>query len=168
MRKYQDEVEKIRLTKPELYSPVNEWAGMQPAQAWMQGTEAGEKLAPLHYTPYTDVEGEVDKRAYQFRKDNKRQKVKLNNPNDPATIEVDVDRLSNAQIANIIKGTMTQNERDQFAINAKYLQASSPDLFNEEAVGKWTARRSETLQNNVTVLENRLKNEENTMPGYEK
>lgn len=168
VRKLQDSIEKIRLDKPELYSPINAADAMAPVEAWMN-EPAGTRLGQLSYTPYVDVVGNVDKRVAAFKKQNKGRKVQVVDPNNPdVMLDINVDQMTTDQIKQYVNSSLTDNEKQQLAINGRYLARHNPDLMNEDAVLSLTSQYVQNENNKISDLRVYYNNNEKTMSDFEK
>lgn len=118
IRKYQEEVEKIKEKNPELYNTLNEAYGMAPAQEYMQNTEVGAKIkGGLTYTPYKDIEGELQKTLLDIQKNSKNGSYQYE-VSPGRLMQVTVNGKSAAELREIALGLMGDKYNQQFTINS--------------------------------------------------
>ena len=117
IRKYQDEVTKLKEKSPELYNPLNEAFGLAPAQEYLQNTEVGAKInGNLMYTPYKDIEGEVNKWLTDIQLKAKDGKIQI--PDNQGRIqEITVNGKSAAELRDLALGYIGNRYDDQLKVN---------------------------------------------------
>lgn len=117
IRKYQDEVTKLKEKSPELYNPLNEAFGLAPAQEYLQNTEVGAKInGNLMYTPYKDIEGEVNKWLTDIQLKTKDGKIQL--PDEQGRIkEITINGKSSQELRDLALGYIGSRYDDQLKIN---------------------------------------------------
>ena len=117
IRKYQDEVTKLKDKNPELYNPLNEAFGLAPAQEYLQNTEVGAKInGNLMYTPYKDIEGEVNKWLTDIQLKAKDGKIQI--PDEHGRIkEITINGKSSQELRDLALGYIGNRYDDQLKIN---------------------------------------------------
>ena len=117
IRKYQDEVTKLKEKSPELYNPLNEAFGLAPAQEYLQNTEVGAKInGNLMYTPYKDIEGEVNKWLTDIQLKAKDGKIQI--PDEHGRIkEITINGKSSQELRDLALGYIGNRYDDQLKIN---------------------------------------------------
>ena len=117
IRKYQDEVTKLKEKSPELYNPLNEAYGLAPAQEYLQNTEVGAKInGNLMYTPYKDIEGEVNKWLTDIQMKAKDGKIQI--PDEHGRIkEITINGKSSQELRDLALGYIGNRYDDQLKVN---------------------------------------------------
>lgn len=117
IQKYQQEVEKIKEKNPELYNPLNEAYGLAPAQQYLESDEVGAKIkGSLIYTPYKNIEGEINKILMDIQMKAKDGKIQI--PDNQGRIqEVTINGKSAQELRDIALGLMGSQYDNQFKIN---------------------------------------------------
>lgn len=119
IKSYQDEVAQLKEKHPELYNPLNEAYGLAPAQSYMQSTELGAKIqGSLTYSPYQDVEGDVNKFLTEIQKNAKDGVTMLPYPNNPGQmIQVTLNGKSANELRQIAMVFLGNRYDNQLKIN---------------------------------------------------
>lgn len=117
IKAYQAEVAAIKEKKPELYNSLNEAYGISPAQEYLQNEEVGATIkGRLAYTPYQDIEGEVQKTLLEIQTKAKDGSYEYEvSPGKLA--KVTVNGKSAAELREIALGLMGDKYNQQFTIN---------------------------------------------------
>lgn len=117
IRKYQEDVTKLKEKNPELYNPLNEAYGLAPAQEYLQNTEAGAKInGNLMYTPYKDIEGEVNKWLTDIQMKAKDGKIQI--PDEHGRIkEITINGKSSQELRDLALGYIGNRYDDQLKVN---------------------------------------------------
>ena len=118
IKSYQAEVAKIKEKNPELYNSLNEAYGISPAQEYLQNDQVGAKInGSLTYTPYKDIEGEVQKTLLEIQ--TKAKDGSYEYEVAPGKLaKVTVNGKSAAELREIALGMMGDRYNPQFTINA--------------------------------------------------
>lgn len=119
IRNYQDEMAQLKEKHPELYNPLNEAYGLAPAQQYLQSSDLGAKIqGNLTYTPYQDVEGDVNKFLTEIQKNSKDGVTMMPDPNNPGQmIQVTLNGKSANELRQIALGYMGNKFDNQLKIN---------------------------------------------------
>ena len=117
IKRYQEDVAKLKEKNPELYNPLNEAYGLAPAQEYLQNTEVGAKInGNLMYTPYKDIEGEVNKWLTDIQMKAKDGKIQI--PDDQGRIkEITINGKSAAELRDLALGYIGDRYDDQLKVN---------------------------------------------------
>ncbi len=117
IRKYQEDVTKLKDKNPELYNPLNEAYGLAPAQEYLQNTEVGAKInGNLMYTPYKDIEGEVNKWLTDIQMKAKDGKIQI--PDEHGRIkEITINGKSSQELRDLALGHIGNRYDDQLKVN---------------------------------------------------
>ena len=117
IRKYQEDVTKLKEKNPELYNPLNEVYGLAPAQEYLQNTEVGAKInGNLMYTPYKDIEGEVNKWLTDIQMKAKDGKIQI--PDEHGRIkEITINGKSSQELRDLALGYIGNRYDDQLKVN---------------------------------------------------
>lgn len=117
IKAYQAEVAAIKEKKPELYNSLNEAYGISPAQDYLMNEEVGATIkGRLAYTPYQDIEGEVQKTLLDIQTKAKDGSYEYEvSPGKLA--KVTVNGKSAAELREIALGLMGDKYNPQFTIN---------------------------------------------------
>lgn len=117
IRKYQEDVTKLKEKNPELYNPLNEAYGLAPAQEYLQNTEVGAKInGNLMYTPYKDIEGEVNKWLTDIQMKAKDGKIQI--PDEHGRIkEITINGKSSQELRDLALGYIGNRYDDQLKVN---------------------------------------------------
>lgn len=118
IRAYQAEVAKIKEKTPEAYNSLNESFGIAPAQDYLNDGQVGSKIkGSLTYTPYKDVEGEIQKTLLDIQtkaKDGSYEYEVM-----PGKLQkVTVNGKSASELREIALGLMGDKYNQQFTINS--------------------------------------------------
>jgi hypothetical protein len=180
IRAYQDEVSQLKEKHPELYNPLNEAYGMSPAQQYMQSTELGARMqGSLTYSPYQDVEGDVNKFLSDIQKNSRDGVTMIPDPNNPGQmIQVTLNGKSANELRQIAMGYLGNKFDNQLKINSwgstngfrdiqnsleptitgysNVINQRSKELANvkSQLTGNITAAERTKLQDQVKALEN--------------
>lgn len=119
IKAYQAEVEKIKEKDPKAYNQLNDAYGMAPAQEYMQNQEVGAKInGSLRYTPFKDIEGEVNTWLTDIQKNAKDGVVQLPDPNNPGQIiETTINGKSANELRQLALGYIGDRYNDQLKVN---------------------------------------------------
>lgn len=119
IKAYQAGVEKIKEKDPKAYNQMNEAFGMAPAQEYMQNEEVGAKInGGLNYTPYKDIEGEVNTWLTEIQKNAKDGVTTLPDPDNPGQlIQVTLNGKSANELRQLALGYMGDRYNDQLKVN---------------------------------------------------
>ena len=117
IRKYQDDVTKLKEKTPELYNPLNEAFGLAPAQEYLQNIEVGAKInGNLMYTPYKDIEGEVNKWLTDIQLKAKDGKIQI--PDEQGRIkEITINGKTSQELRDLALGYIGSRYDDQLKVN---------------------------------------------------
>ena len=117
IKRYQEDVAKLKEKNPELYNPLNEAYGLAPAQEYLQNTEVGAKInGNLMYTPYKDIEGEVNKWLTDIQMKAKDGKIQI--PDDQGRIkEITINGKSASELRDLALGYIGDRYDDQLKVN---------------------------------------------------
>ena len=133
-----DYIHQVQLNHPEQYSSANAFVALQPYYEWLEDGQAGSRLAPLQYTPYTDYNKELRENMTTILKNHKGTTYQLplydddGNPTG-AMQTITKDALTPQQAADIAMSGLSQNARLQMQIEARYMAASNPQAFSLNA-----------------------------------
>ena len=117
IKRYQEDVTKLKEKNPELYNPLNEAYGLAPAQEYLQNTEVGAKInGNLMYTPYKDIEGEVNKWLTDIQMKAKDGKIQI--PDEHGRIkEITINGKSSQELRDLALGYIGNRYDDQLKVN---------------------------------------------------
>ena len=117
IKRYQEDVAKLKEKNPELYNPLNEAYGLAPAQEYLQNTEVGAKInGNLMYTPYKDIEGEVNKWLTDIQMKAKDGKIQI--PDEHGRIkEITINGKSSQELRDLALGYIGNRYDDQLKVN---------------------------------------------------
>lgn len=139
-RKMRETIEKLKIDDPDKYSPVNEARALDPYFKWMNDGQAGSRLQPLHYTPYTNYVKEANdlmKNMYSSKKTGQTYTVPVLDSNGAYTgrmIEKTVDRMTEAEVKQVAYSMLSTNAKQQMAIDGWYMANTQPDLVTPTSV----------------------------------
>lgn len=117
IKNYQAEVDKIREKNPELYNTLNEAYGLAPAQEYLQNDQVGARIkGSLTYTPYKDIEGELQKTMLDIQTKAKDGVIEI--PDNQGRIQkITTNGKSASELREIALGLMGDRYNQQFTIN---------------------------------------------------
>jgi hypothetical protein len=194
IRNYQNEMAQIKEKHPELYNPLNEAYGLAPAQQYLQSSDLGAKIqGNLSYTPYQDVEGDVNKFLMEIQKNSKDGVTMMPNPNAPGQmIEVTLNGKSANELRQIAMGYIGNRYDNQLKINTwggtngfrdiesrleptltgytNLINQKSKELADAKSrlTGNLTAEEKSALQDQVKSLENEVLSASSMRDGIER
>ena len=117
IKRYQEDVAKLKEKNPELYNPLNEAYGLAPAQEYLQNTEVGAKInGNLMYTPYKDIEGEVNKWLTDIQMKAKDGKIQISD-NQGRIKEITINGKSASELRDLALGYIGDRYDDQLKVN---------------------------------------------------
>lgn len=135
-RRMQQYLNDLAINNKEVYSDANAYVAMLPYYEWLNDGQAGSRLGPLHYTPYTDYNKELADVMKEIRstaaKGHKYTFPLYDDNNNPtgAMIEYESNAITPEQAASYAYSTMSQNARNQMQIDAMYMSRMSPGQFS--------------------------------------
>lgn len=137
-RELSTKLEDMKLNNPKMYSPINESMALMPYYKWLNDGQVGTRLEPLHYTPYTDYNAEIDGKVKDFLTKHKDQKIQIPVLNDKGErtgeiIEKTIDEMGYSEIRNIIASSMSQNAKAQIQLEGQYMALTNPHMFNQQS-----------------------------------
>lgn len=137
-RELSTKLEDMKLNNPKMYSPINESMALMPYYKWFNDGQVGTRLEPLHYTPYTDYNAEIDGKVKDFLTKHKGQKIQIPVLNDKGErtgeiIEKTIDEMGYSEIRNIIASSMSQNAKAQIQLEGQYMALTNPHMFNQQS-----------------------------------
>lgn len=137
-RELSTKLEDMKLNNPKMYSPINESMALMPYYKWLNDGQVGTRLEPLHYTPYTDYNAEIDGKVKDFLTNHKGQKIQIPVLNDKGErtgeiIEKTIDEMGYSEIRNIIASSMSQNAKAQIQLEGQYMALTNPHMFNQQS-----------------------------------
>lgn len=137
-RELSTKLEDMKLNNPKMYSPINESMALMPYYKWLNDGQVGTRLEPLHYTPYTDYNAEIDGKVKDFLTKHKGQKIQIPVLNDKGErtgeiIEKTIDEMGYSEIRNIIASSMSQNAKAQIQLEGQYMALTNPHMFNQQS-----------------------------------
>lgn len=152
IRAYQAEVSKVKEKNPELYNALNEAYGLAPAQEYMEDGQVGTKIkGNLTYTPYKDVEGEVNKWLTDIQMKAKDGVIELQDPNTPGRIiKHTINGRSSEELRQLALGFLGTKYDDQLRVNVWGQTGGFKNLepMVQSAVGEYNS----DIQNKTMVL----------------
>ena len=115
-RELSTKLEDMKLNNPKMYSPINESMALMPYYKWLNDGQVGTRLEPLHYTPYTDYNAEIDGKVKDFLTKHKGQKIQIPVLNDKGErtgeiIEKTIDEMGYSDIIFLIAFTNLQHAK---------------------------------------------------------
>lgn len=192
---YQAEVAKIKEKNPELYNSLNEAYGLSPAQEYIQSDQVGDRIkGSLTYTPYKDIEGEVQKTLLDIQTKAKDGVVEYIDPANPGYKQVvTINGKSASELRQIALGMMGDKYNPQFTINTwgKYggfkniegtseqvnsyydnlISAQNKDISEYQALisgGKLPENQIEEYKNKIKEIENQKLLTQNSKASFQK
>lgn len=137
-RELSTKLEDMKLNNPKMYNPINELMALTPYYKWLNDGQVGTRLEPLHYTPYTDYNAEIDGKVKDFLTKHKGQKIQIPVLNDKGErtgeiIEKTIDEMGYSEIRNIIASSMSQNAKAQIQLEGQYMALTNPHMFNQQS-----------------------------------
>lgn len=122
VREFQKYMKELQMKDPKSYNKLNETYAYIPLQHYMKSETAGDKLSnygSLIYTPYVDVEGEINKMANDMLSGRKGGKyiVPLGDGSGRA-VEKDANALTFEEAKDIARNMMGDKYAEQIKINA--------------------------------------------------
>lgn len=137
-RELSTKLEDMKLNNPKMYNPINELMALMPYYKWLNDGQVGTRLEPLHYTPYTDYNAEIDGKVKDFLTKHKGQKIQIPVLNDKGErtgeiIEKTIDEMGYSEIRNIIASIMSQNAKAQIQLEGQYMALTNPHMFNQQS-----------------------------------
>ena len=169
IRAFQASMEQLKKDHYEQYNPLNEAYALQPVSEYMKSDKVGESLSSygsLSYTPYKNIEGDLNKQMMEYVKNMKDGKIKI-----PGVItkdgtvdyrymrEVDVSGMNLNQIKQLVANTMGSEYDAQARINnwGRY-QGYSPQGLAQyrNDVDKVIKMKDEEYSNTIIELKSQL------------
>lgn len=146
-RSFSQKIEDMKLNNPKQYSAINEAVALLPFYEWANDGQVGTRMNPIHYTPYTDYNEEMNKMMKDFVSLNKGKKFSV-----PEIVggkptgrmrDITVDEMSQSQIRSIAARSISQNAKAQMQIEGQYLAMTNPGMFSgmttEQFVNKYVS-----------------------------
>lgn len=133
-RSFSQKIEDMKLNNPKQYSAINETVALMPFYEWVNDGQVGTRMNPIHYTPYTDYNEEMNKMMKDFVSLNKGKKFSVPEVVDGKPTgrmrDITVDEMSRSQIRAIAARSISQNAKAQMQIEGQYLAATNPGMFS--------------------------------------
>lgn len=147
-RSFSQKIEDMKLNNPKQYSAINEAVALMPFYEWVNDGQVGTRMNPIHYTPYTDYNEEMNKMMKDFVSLNKGKKFSVPEVVDGKPTgrmrDITVDEMSQSQIRSIAARSISQNAKAQMQIEGQYLAMTNPGMFSgmttEQFVNKYVSR----------------------------
>lgn len=155
MREY---IDTVKMEDPNQYSAMNEYVALKPYYDWMNDGQAGSKLNPLTYVPYTDYNKELRDNMAQIMKNHKGTTYQVpvtdkdGNPTG-AMMEYTRDAMTPAQVADIAISGLSENARLQMQIEAQYMADSNPAAFSIESAYNYFDQSIASQQQYINYLD---------------
>lgn len=146
-RSFSQKIEDMKLNNPKQYSAINEAVALLPFYEWANDGQVGTRMNPIHYTPYTDYNEEMNKMMKDFVSLNKGKKFSVSEIVDGKPTgrmrDITVDEMSQSQIRSIAARSISQNAKAQMQIEGQYLAMTNPGMFSgmttEQFVNKYVS-----------------------------
>lgn len=146
-RSFSQKIEDMKLNNPKQYSAINEDVALLPFYKWANDGQVGTRMNPIHYTPYTDYNEEMNKMMKDFVSLNKGKKFSVPEIVDGKPTgrmrDITVDEMSQSQIRSIAARSISQNAKAQMQIEGQYLAMTNPGMFSgmttEQFVNKYVS-----------------------------
>lgn len=146
-RSFSQKIEDMKLNNPKQYSAINEAVALLPFYEWANDGQVGTRMNPIHYTPYTDYNEEMNKMMKDFVSLNKGKKFSVPEIVDGKPTgrmrDITVDEMSQSQIRSIAARSISQNAKAQMQIEGQYLAMTNPSMFSgmttEQFVNKYVS-----------------------------
>lgn len=146
-RSFSQKIEDMKLNNPKQYSAINEAVALLPFYEWVNDGQVGTRMNPIHYTPYTDYNEEMNKMMKDFVSLNKGKKFSVPEIVDGKPTgrmrDITVDEMSQSQIRSIAARSISQNAKAQMQIEGQYLAMTNPGMFSgmttEQFVNKYVS-----------------------------
>ena len=146
-RSFSQKIEDMKLNNPKQYSAINKAVALLPFYEWVNDGQVGTRMNPIHYTPYTDYNEEMNKMMKDFVSLNKGKKFSVPEIVDGKPTgrmrDITVDEMSQSQIRSIAARSISQNAKAQMQIEGQYLAMTNPSMFSgmttEQFVNKYVS-----------------------------
>lgn len=146
-RSFSQKIEDMKLNNPKQYNAINEAVALLPFYKWVNDGQVGTRMNPIHYTPYTDYNEEMNKMMKDFVSLNKGKKFSVPEIVDGKPTgrmrDITVDEMSQSQIRSIAARSISQNAKAQMQIEGQYLAMTNPSMFSgmttEQFVNKYVS-----------------------------
>jgi hypothetical protein len=146
-RSFSQKIEDMKLNNPKQYSAINGAVALLPFYEWVNDGQVGTRMNPIHYTPYTDYNEEMNKMMKDFVSLNKGKKFSVPEIVDGKPTgrmrDITVDEMSRSQIRSIAARSISQNAKAQMQIEGQYLAMTNPSMFSgmttEQFVNKYVS-----------------------------
>lgn len=146
-RSFSQKIEDMKLNNPKQYSAINEAVALLPFYEWANDGQVGTRMNPIHYTPYTDYNEEMNEMMKDFVSLNKGKKFSVPEIVDGKPTgrmrDITVDEMSQSQIRSIAARSISQNAKAQMQIEGQYLAMTNPGMFSgmttEQFVNKYVS-----------------------------
>lgn len=146
-RSFSQKIEDMKLNNPKQYRAINEAVALLPFYKWANDGQVGTRMNPIHYTPYTDYNEEMNKMMKDFVSLNKGKKFSVPEIVDGKPTgrmrDITVDEMSQSQIRSIAARSISQNAKAQMQIEGQYLAMTNPGMFSgmttEQFVNKYVS-----------------------------
>lgn len=146
-RSFSQKIEDMKLNNPKQYSAINGAVALLPFYEWVNDGQVGTRMNPIHYTPYTDYNEEMNKMMKDFVSLNKGKKFSVPEIVDGKPTgrmrDITVDEMSQSQIRSIAARSISQNAKAQMQIEGQYLAMTNPGMFSgmttEQFVNKYVS-----------------------------
>lgn len=146
-RSFSQKIEDMKLNNPKQYSAINEAVALLPFYEWANDGQVGTRMNPIHYTPYTDYNEEMNKMMKDFVSLNKGKKFSVPEIVDGKPTgrmrDITVDEMSQSQIRSIAARSISQNAKAQMQIEGQYLAMTNHGMFSgmttEQFVNKYVS-----------------------------
>lgn len=138
-----DYIHEVQVNDSDKYSAMNAYNALKPYYNWLNDGQAGSRLAPLNYTPYTDYNKELRDNMQAIMKSHKGTTYQVpvtdkdGNPTG-VMMEVTRDAMTPQQVADAAMAGLSSNARVQMQIEAEYLADSNPQAFSLSAMMGYT------------------------------
>lgn len=163
-RSFSQKIEDMKLNNPKQYSAINEAVALMPFYEWVNDGQVGTRMNPIHYTPYTDYNEEMNKMMKDFVSLNKGKKFSVPEVVDGKPTgrmrDITVDEMSRSQIRAIAARSISQNAKAQMQIEGQYLAATNPGMFSGMTTDQFVNKYVSGFDAEESVLLAKLKGAE--------
>lgn len=155
VRKYQQEIEYYKKEKPDQYSPINEMYGLRPVQEWLNDGQAGSKFRGSSYTPYTDVQGKLNKAVSDLVKNKSETEIQIPTQ-DGYIVTKKIKELNAEEIRSVATGFLNTQDRQQLEINGWYNFGQVPVETTRNILEQYKQERFNYFDGNIKYLEAKI------------
>ena len=163
-RSFSQKIEDMKLNNPKQYSAINEAVALLPFYEWVNDGQVGTRMNPIHYTPYTDYNEEMNKMMKDFVSLNKGKKFSVPEIVDGKPTgrmrDITVDEMSQSQIRSIAARSISQNAKAQMQIEGQYLAMTNPGMFSGMTTEQFVNKHVSGFDAEESVLLAKLKGAE--------